>query len=293
MRWLGVGLAGLVGLILLSLATLYTITEAKLNKIYDVQVEAIPIPSDPAAVERGRHLVTTLGFCTECHGQNYGGQVFDDGWFVGRIGIKNLTSGRGGIGGEFTDTDWVRALRHGVGTNGASLIDMPSNYYYNLSDADLRAVIAYLKSLPPVDNDIPETTLGPLARWYILQEPSLLPAEVIDHTRPHPPVPQPGATVEYGHYLVSFSCVFCHRENLAGEPGQAGGAVPNLTPAGNLAHWTEDEFVHTLRTGVTPEGRKLDPVMMPWNYVGQLTNDELKAIWLYLKSVPAIETEGS
>jgi mono/diheme cytochrome c family protein len=172
---------------------------------------------------------------------------------------------------------------------------MPSNYYYNLSDADLGAVIAYLKSLPPVDNDIPDTMVGPLIRWYILQEPSLLPAEVIDHAGPRPASPQPSITVEYGRYLTSFSCVVCHHEDLAGEPdpGEEGVAVANLTPAGNLAHWSEADFIRALRTGVTPDGRKLDPVMMPWNYIGQLSDDELKAIWLYLKSIPAIETEGS
>jgi mono/diheme cytochrome c family protein len=82
----------------------------------------------------------------------------------------------------------------------------------------------------------------------------------------------------------------CHGENLAGHPG--GGAGENLTPAGNLATWTETDFVHTLRTGVTPDGRTLDSEMMPWDITGQFSDEELKAIWLYLKSLPPIETPG-
>jgi mono/diheme cytochrome c family protein len=290
LKWIGISLASLMGLLLVALVAMYYITETKLNKVYDIPVKAIPVPSDPASLERGKYLVTTFGFCTDCHGQNLAGMVFDDGPMIGRLGIKNLTRGQGGIGSEFTDIDWVRAIRHGIGQDGKTLIDMPSNYYYNLSDTDLGAMIAYLKSLPPIDNRIPDMKLGPLARMFILQDPTLLPATVIDHTRPRPPAPKPGATVEYGRYLASFSCIFCHGENLAGYPGE--GAGQNLTPAGNLAHWSEADFIQTVRTGITPEGRKLDPEMMPTQIIGQASDEELKALWLYLKSLPAVETES-
>jgi cytochrome c553 len=289
-KWIGFILGGLVGLVALSLGVVYSITEAQLNKTYDVTVNPIAIPADPVAIERGKHLATTVGFCTDCHGANLAGQVFDEGILVGRLRVPNLTAGQGGVGSTMTDIDWVRAIRHGLRADGRTLIDMPSNYYHYLSDADLAAIIAYLKTLPPVDNSLPPTSMGPIARLFMLQDPSLLPAQVIDHTGSRPAAPRVAVTPEYGQYLAN-ACRVCHGDNLAGEPGA--GAGQNLTPAGNLAHWTEADFIQTLRTGLTPENRKLDPELMPWDQVGRLSDDELKAIWLYLQSLPAVETDNS
>ena len=287
----GVGfiLGGLVGLAALALGVVYFITEAQLNKTYQISAEPLVIPSDSAVVARGKHLVTTVGLCAECHGDNLAGQTFDEGPLVGLISVPNLTAGQGGIGRTFTDTDWVRALRHGLHPNDKPVIDMPSNYYYHFSDADLKAIIAYLKTLPPQDNQLPPLEVGPLARIFILQDPSLLPAQVIDHSGPRPAAPEPGVTVEYGQYLTHF-CRPCHGENLAGESGA--GAGQNLTSGGELATWTEADFMNTLRTGVNPQGRKLDPKMMPWPSLGKLSDDELKAIWLYLQSLPPVADEA-
>jgi mono/diheme cytochrome c family protein len=291
LKWIGTILAGLFGLIILALGVIYFITEAQLNKTYAVSVKPVAIPTgNPAAIERGRHLVTTVGFCADCHGKGLAGQTFDDGPLIGRLSVPNLTPGRGGISPSFTDADWVRAIRHGLGQDNKSLVDMPSNYYYTLTDADLGAVIAYLKSLSPIDHEVPETTLGPVVRIFLLQNPSLLPAQVIDHTGPRPAEPEIGATTEYGQYLATF-CKVCHSPDLSG--GAEVGAGLNLTPGGNLADWSEADFIRTLRTGVTPQGRELDPKLMPWSAVGKLSDDELKAIWLYLQSLPPVETESS
>ena len=287
LKWLGILMGALLGLALLALAAIYYITETRLNQVYDVQVESVPIPTDQASIERGRHLVTTMGFCTDCHEENLAGVAWDDGPLVGKVSVRNLTTGDGGVGSTYTDEDWVRAIRHGIGLDGKSLIVMPSNFYYRISDADLGAIVAYLKQLPPVDNELPPTTIGPMARLFILQDPTILPAAIIDHDGPRPPEPVPGVTVEYGEYLATM-CTICHGEDLAGEEGAGGGM--NLTPGGNLANWTEDDFIRSVRTGVTPEGETLDPEMMPWKSIGQFSDDELKAIWLYINSVPAVET---
>jgi mono/diheme cytochrome c family protein len=288
-KWVGFILGGLVGLIVLALAVVYFITQAQLDHTYQVSVDPLPIPSAAAAVERGRHLIETVGFCTDCHGDQLAGQLFDDGPLVGRLAIPNLTPGRGGIGHTFSDTDWIRAIRHGVGPDNKPLVDMPSNYYYYFSDADLAAIIAYLKSLPPIDNELPPIQMGPIARIVLLQDHSLLPAQVIDHTEPRPADPEVGATVEYGQYLAKF-CSVCHGENLAGGPDAGGG--DNLTPGGELAGWSEADFINTVRTGTNPKGRKLDPELMPWPALSKLSDTELKAIWLYLQTVPPVITEA-
>jgi hypothetical protein len=66
---------------------------------------------------------------------------------------------------------------------------------------------------------------------------------------------------------------------------------PNLTPGGPLASWREEDFIKTMRNGVTPGGRELSEEM-PWKYLGQMTDEELQAVWLYLQSLPALAQGG-
>jgi len=206
------------------------------------------------------------------------------------LSFPNLTSGAGGVGDTNTDEDWVRAIRHGVGHDGRGLLLMPSAVFYYLSDEDLGALIAYLKSLPPVDNELPERRIEPLGRMMMaigMFPP--LPVEQINHTGPRPVALQPGVTVAYGEYL-SHTCKECHGANLNGMPfGPPGQEVPtpNLTQGGELVAWSEQEFFTTMRTGVPPSGRQLDE-QMPWKFYGQMTDAELRAVWLYLQSLPAL-----
>jgi mono/diheme cytochrome c family protein len=99
-------------------------------------------------------------------------------------------------------------------------------------------------------------------------------------------VPEPGVTVQYGRYLA-HNCTLCHGQDLAGVSGEGGGL--NLTPGGDLANWTQGDFIKVMRTGITPDSDNLDPELMPWQSLRKLTDDEIKAIWLYLQSLPPIE----
>ena len=296
LKWVGIAIGGLLGLIVVALVVIWFMAGSRLNKTYDTEVKPVAVPTDEASIARGRHLVHSIGYCTECHGDNLEGDVMEDDPVFGRLVAKNLTSGKGGIGGSRSDLDFVRAIRHGVGTNGKSLVIMPAEYFYYYSDKGLGAIIAYLKTLPPVDNELPETSAGPLARLFILLGAPFLVADEIDHTGPRPPAPDPGVTVQYGEYL-GHACTFCHGDDLSG--GSEGSSAPteieppNLTPGGRLGKWSEADFFAAIRTGVTPRGYELDPDEMPWKFIRQLTDDELKALWLYLKSVPPIEPEGS
>jgi mono/diheme cytochrome c family protein len=95
--------------------------------------------------------------------------------------------------------------------------------------------------------------------------------------------------VEYGEYLAN-TCTLCHGSNLNGQTLREGGTVYvalNLTPGGEMQGWSEEDFIATMRTGVTPNGHQLKDVM-PWKYFGQMTDDELKAVWMYLQSLPAL-----
>ncbi len=98
---LGIILGSLVGLILVGL---YISTNVRLNKTYTVQAVTITIPSDPASIERGQH-VAVIRMCTECNGANLAGRIFLDDPVIGQIATTNLTSGKGGVDGELSDTD--------------------------------------------------------------------------------------------------------------------------------------------------------------------------------------------
>ena len=96
-------------------------------------------------------------------------------------------------------------------------------------------------------------------------------------------------TVEYGKYLA-ITCTLCHGANLNGKTitTDAEYLAPNLTLGGEMKSWSEEDFIATMRTGVTPNGHQLKQVM-PWKYFGQMTDDELKAVWMYLQSLPPLE----
>jgi len=210
------------------------------------------------------------------------------------IPSPNLTSGIGGVGRFYTDEDWVRAIRHDIGHDGRALFFMPSNAYYYMSDEDLGALIAYIKSLPPVDKELPGKRIEPIGRLMMaLGMFPPLPVEQIDHIKRPPAGPKPGVTIAYGEYLAR-TCKECHGEKFNGKPfGPPGQEVPtpNLTPGGDLGSWSEQDFFNTLRTGTTPSGRLLRDDM-PWKYFGKMSDDELKALWMYLQSLPALEQGG-
>jgi mono/diheme cytochrome c family protein len=293
LKWIGITLGGLIGLLVLAIVALYLLGSAKLNKKYEIPVAAISIPADAQAVERGRHLATIF-MCTRCHTENLGGEVYFDVPGMVSIPTPNLTPGEGGVGASYSDEDLVRAIRHGVNRDGRALFIMPAKAFHYMSDEDLGVVLAYLKSLPAVDNPLPERRVELLGRLMI--GAGMFPpfaADQIDHTSPPPPAPQPGVSVAYGEYLAHI-CTECHGTDLNGAPfGPPGQEVPtpNLTPGGELAAWNEQSFIETMRSGVTPFGRKLNEEM-PWKSFGQMTDDELKALWMYLQSLPALPQGG-
>jgi mono/diheme cytochrome c family protein len=293
LKWIGIVLGGLLGLLALAAVVLYLLGTAKLNKTYDVPVEAVTIPTDAQAVERGKHLATIF-ICTRCHTENLGGEVYFTVPGLLTIPTPNLTSGAGGVGSFYTDKDWVRAVRHGVGYDGRALFLMPAKGFHYLSDADLGAIIAYAKSLPPVADQLPKRSVEVMGR--LMMGAGMIPpfaVDEIDHTSPPPTAPEPGVTVAYGEYLT-HTCKECHGDQLNGIPfGPPGQEVPspNLTPGGRLATWSEQDFFTTLRTGVNPYAETLSEDM-PWKYFGQMSDEELKAVWMYLQSLPALPQGG-
>jgi mono/diheme cytochrome c family protein len=293
LKWIGIILGSLIGLVVIGAFIVITSTNSRLNKQYTIPVETIPIPTDEASIAIGAHWADM--HCRLCHGDDLsGGEFFNDPQ-LGYVDAPNLTSGQGGIGSDYTDEDWIRAVRHGVKKNGTSVFIMPSNDFYYLSDEHLGSIIAYMKALPPVDNEIREPNLSLMAKLLYAAGAfgDLLYAETIQHNV-RPPAPVIGNTVEYGEYLVNaHGCKSCHGENLAGkQPAEPGAPfAPNLTPGGELVGWSEADFFTTLRTGITPSGHEMTD-SMPWIGLGKMTDDEMSAVWMYLEVLPALPTNA-
>lgn len=293
LRWAGIGLAALLGIAVIAAVVLYLMGGARLHRHYDVTVAPITISTDSATVERGRHLAETVSLCTGCHGDDLSGGVLIDEPMIATIYASNLTAGRGGVGSSYTDVDFVRAIRHGVNPDGRGLMIMHADAYHQLSEVDLGAVIAFVRSMPPVDKEQPATRGGPLGRIFMAlgffdrENMPPIPAEVIDHDAPFTHTPA-GRTVEYGQYLVSIGlCRMCHGGDLQGGPPFEEGAppAPDIAALAAPGAWSEEMFVATLRSGVTPYGKALDAEIMPWERYGRMSDDELGALWRYLESL--------
>ena len=289
LRKLLLALGGLVGLLLVVAISGFAISSSKLNRTYDVAVKAPPVPNDSASIARGRHLARAIGKCVDCHGDDLAGNIVIPEGPLGLAAAPNLTTGRGGIGAQLTDESFVRAVRHGVGRDGRALLLMPAEDWVTLADEDLAAILAYVRSLPPVDKEMPRSKLGPLGRGlYVAGQLPLFAAERVPHDQPAPPAPVRGATAEYGRYLANIGgCTGCHGPGLSG--GAIPGAPPEFKPAANLTpegigRWSEEDFFRALREGKRPDGSAIDP-FMPWRLTREMTDEEIRAVWAYLRTV--------
>lgn len=293
LRLIGFAILGVLGIALIGAIAVYIVSERRINQLYTIEAAELVIPTGAEAVDRGKYLSEAITKCADCHGEGLGGQVFIDDPALGRLVASNLTAGAGGIGGSYTDADWVRSIRHGVGPDGKPLLFMPSDEFNSLSDDDLGALIAYVKSLPPKDSDLPGNSVGPLGRvLFLAGQLPLVPAEMIDHTAERAAAPARGATKEYGKYLADTGgCVGCHGPGFSGGP--IPGTPPEWPPAQNitpnretgLGTWTIADFEIALRTGKRPDGSAISEYM-PWKATAKMSDEDLEALWLYLQSVP-------
>jgi len=293
---LGLVAAGAAALILIAAAGVYGFSEVRYRKQYAVAERSIAVPTDSETIARGAHVAQTFGGCVECHGDNLAGKMVFDDPAIGRVYGANLTRGKGGVGAVLTDADIVRAVRHGVGRDQRALKVMPSTDYVHLTETDLAAIIAWVRTRPPVDTVQPAVQVGPVGRaLFVAGKLPILHAERIDHARPATMSVSAGATAEYGKYIAAVGCQGCHGLALAGGPIEGGAPdwppSANLTPAGSLKRWTEAGFTSFLRTGRRPDGTPVSDVM-PIRLTKGLTDEEVHALWLYLQTLPATATPG-
>lgn len=290
LKWLGIILGGVLGIALIGLLGYYIYYLTQARPTIEVDVATMEIPTDQASIDRGKVLVDIVR-CTECHGKDLSGVLWVKHPLAGTFGPSNLTPGENGLV-NYTDEDYIRAIRHGVGQDGKPLIYMPSNFYVDLNQSDLGDIIAYLKTLPPsAEPGPPNKRTGPLFWDFVLGNPQGLPAvKLIDHEAQNaiPVGPDPSDTLAYGEYLA-LPCKSCHGDDFAGVPLLERLRVPspNITPY-SMGDWTEEDFFTAMREGQVPDGTYIPQSLMPWLAIGQLSDDELHAIWVYMQSLPAV-----
>lgn len=274
-----------VGLIALALLTVYVWSSVRLNEKYEVELRPIDMPVDAGAVERGKRIAVGVAKCVDCHGANMAGSVIVDDPALGRFAGPNLTAGKGGLLNEYTNDELARAIRYGLRKDGTPARFMPAGEFVYLADSDTADLIAYLRSLPPVDNTPPTTSVGPLGRILFVTGnlPMLAAVEGIDLTMRQEKTVQRGPTEEYGRYLIATGgCTGCHGMELKGGP--VPGVPPSFPPAtnirqsGTVSGWTEADFIQSMRIGIRPSGVEIHP-FMPFKAIGTLSDDDLKALW--------------
>ncbi len=268
-----------------------------------------PAAVAPATLERGRYLVEHVLACGSCHSardySRFGGPVtgaplagacLDASWDMpGRVCAPNITSDPEHGIGRWTDEELLRALREGTGRDGKTLFPlMPFLLYRELSDADTRAVIAWLRQVPPSSHSVPRSEIPPAVY-----------AEYQSLATPVKAVPEPAQDpVSRGRYLATIAqCAACHGGmDEAGTPFAGGRPLPtprgpevvaNLTPhAKGLKNVDEAAFVarFTAFKELAPAPAKdgqVNKLSMPWGFFAGMAEDDLRALYRYLRTIPA------
>lgn len=293
------------GFILLFLILGITLTVmGRQNIKYDRPYPTITASADSSVIIRGKHLVFGAAHCADCHsktnadsllklGQDVpltGGMVFD--LPVGKIYAKNITPDKETGIGNYTDAEIARALRYGVHPDGRVVFDfMP---FHNMTDEDMTAVISFLRAQKPMKNKVPDHDLNVLGK--------AVKAFMIKPVGPDGEVAKqisPDSSAAYGKYLANnvANCSGCHTVRdlsgtFTGEPFAGGNEIegfitPNITPdsTSRIFGWSQQNFIDRFRMG------KLQPKSpMPWQSFGRMTDEELKAIYSYLRTVKPVKT---
>lgn len=286
LKWPGLVLVGLLSILFALVSVVYGKGLLAVYGPYSVPAVNVTIAGTPEQIARGEHLASVL--CAECHSTDAtlplsGGKNFFKGGPVplGSLTPPNITPG--GKIQQFSDSDIVRILRIGVEPSGRWTI-MGTFPGHNLSDEDLQAVIAYLRSAPAVQKATPPAEYSPL--FVLFAGAGILPLNPPTAIQPVSAPPK-APTIEYGEYVKNnMDCKGCHGPTLSADGGMFSPRnAANLTLI--VPKWSKDDFFKALRTGVDVTGHQIQPPM-PWQQIGKLDDVELEALYLYLHALTPI-----
>jgi mono/diheme cytochrome c family protein len=259
------------------------------------------------AVQRGEGLATGFGACGFCHSADglttsplAGGRLIQDKF--GDVQGGNITFSSSGLG-SWSDEDVRKVIRENIRPDGSEIASDAHKGLWWASDADVAAITLYLRSLPPVDNDVEKRSISFIDRN----------TTGFFHTRievkGYIPEIRPSFKTEYGQYLTDSiaRCGVCHSTPegvFTSELYLAGGKeisfneeikiAPNITQSttAGIGGWSEADMKSFLLTGRTPQGRQVDPRFCPVQFYAQAPGDQIDAVVAYLRTVPAITPES-
>jgi mono/diheme cytochrome c family protein len=287
MKWTAATVGVVVVLVIGAGVAGYQLADRKMARKVEVAVKPVSFASETQALQRGRYLFESRG-CVDCHGANGGGREFVNDKKGMRLAGPNITPK--GVTAGYQPEDWVRAIRHGVRPDGTPLMIMPSEDYNRFTDADLSALVSYVRSLPAQSGGAAVIELPPPVRVLYGFGAIKDAAAKIDHSLP-PAQPVPEAVnAKHGAYVANM-CIGCHGEHLSG--GKVPGGPPDWPPAANLTpgdnsamarYKDANQFVAMLRSGKRPDGTAIQ--VMPFESLGKMNDVDAQALYEYLKTVP-------
>ncbi len=311
LKWLLYIVSGLLVIV----AALLIYVQKSWDRTFEVPLDkTFQVAMTPDAVENGRYLVYGPAHCAYCHTTKDKWPALDAGEYVplsggnywdfeiGRITSPNLTPDiNTGIGG-YTDAELKRALRANVSQKGRALF--PLMDFHLMSDQDMHDVIAYLRSQPPVENEVPDNNFNLLGK--AIMSFGMGPVDWGEGAPRYRPPRED--IIEYGAYLANnvTACMACHTERdlkdgsyigerfAGGFPMQSSDpgmvyVTPNITPdpeTGVMYGWTEEAFVERFLAG-----RVYHDSPMPWAAYARMTEDDLRAIYAYLISLEPVRKD--
>lgn len=269
-------------------------------------------------LERGKYLAHHVSGCIDCHSQRdytkfsglivpgsegKGGEVFNEIYSIpGVVFAKNITPDTVNGIGKWTDEDIVKAITRGVSKNGDTLFPvMPYHHYNQMSKDDIYSIIAYIRTLKPNSNKVPERYLSVKASEFY---PTLVSNSLDDNIKP-----DVSDMVKYGAYVVNSAvCLDCHTPMEKGkynmDKAYAGGFkfnlgtfianTANITPDSltGIGKWTEEMFLEKFRNYRDPAHYVSNPgkvnSIMPWSLFAQMEDFDIKAIYRYLRTVKPV-----
>lgn len=288
-KFIGIAVALVAVLAVVAVFAGLQLAERKMARQVEVKVQAVALAADAAGLERGKYLYASRG-CVDCHGANGAGRSFVDDGNGLHIKGPNITAGPGGVTAGYGPEDWVRAIRHGIAPGGRALMAMPSEDYNRLTDADLGALVAYVKALPPAPGTGAIVQLPLPARVLYGFGAIRDAAAKIDHSLPPAAAVAEGVNLQHGAYVANM-CLGCHGAQLTG--GRIPGGPPDWPPAANLtpapgsgmAPYADAEaFIRMFKSGKRPDGSAIQ--VMPFESLREMNDTDLRALHLYLKSLP-------
>ena len=290
-RWIRRGVAtvaatvaAIAGLAALGVGAGVLLADWRSARTIDQPHYPLALRSDAQSVARGHYLYASRG-CADCHGADGAGRVFVDADGL-RLAGPNISPGPGSVVTGYRPSDWERTLRHGVKPDGRALRVMPSQDYNRLTDADLGAVVAYVRQLAPAAGGAAVVQLPLPAR--VLYGWGLLPqaVDLIDHELPPSQPVAEAVTPEHGAYVAQM-CVGCHGTDLAG--GRIPGAPPDWPAAARLVagpgstmprYPDAASLQRMFASGRRPDGTPLR--VMPFAALRALNDTDVRALHLFL-----------